>query len=143
MPLRLTVSVIVLAAAAVFPQAVTVFDKYNNQAVSAAPSFSDPRQYNSYDFFASPAGLLDRDSLRLRLNVGLDLARWGAAENPDSLAQGVTSWSAPDLYIGVPKTFFARLYYSPTSIGTDFPPLQDVQKTTLPLHAFGLTFAGQ
>jgi hypothetical protein len=143
MAFRLTVSLFFLSVAAVFPQALTVFDKYNRQVISASPSFSDPNQYNSYDFCGSPIGLFDRDSLRLRLNTGLDLARWGASGNSDSLAQGHTSWSAPDLYIGVPKTFFTRLYYAPTNITMDFPVGLGVQKTSFPLHAFGMTIAGQ
>ena len=60
MMFRLTVSLFLLSATAVFSQALTVFDKYNRQTVAASPSFTDPRQYNSYDFFGSPAGLFDR-----------------------------------------------------------------------------------
>jgi hypothetical protein len=109
-------------------------------------TFSDPAQYNSYDFFNSPVGLLERDSLRLRLNVGSSIVRLHAEGDSDSLMQKYTSWNVPDLLIGTPKIFYVRLFYAPTGIASDFQPLlsgQAFQRVTLPLQTFGLTLAGQ
>jgi hypothetical protein len=126
-----------------FSQATTVFDKPSNPATVASPSFTAPLQYNSYDFCGSPLGLFDRDSLRLRIGLGTQVIRWHASNNSDSLLSSYTAWNAPNLIIGAPDIFYARLYYTPTTIGSDFPGLLGMQHTTLPLQAFGLTMAGQ
>jgi hypothetical protein len=143
MMFRMILSGVLFAVATCFSQATTLFDKPDTRASAAVPSFADPAQYNSYDFCSSPVGLLDRDSLRLRLDLGTRLVRWHAPENSDSLVQKFTAWNVPDLLIGVPKIFFVRMYYSPTAITTDYPGLITAGKTSFPMQAFGLTLAGQ
>jgi hypothetical protein len=143
MVFRLMLSCVLLAVTVCFSQATTLFDKLGTRASAASPSFSDPAQYNSYDFCSSPVGLFERDSLRLRLNLGTHLVQWHAPENNDSLAQKFTAWNVPDLLVGVPKIFYVRLYYSPTTINADYPGLITVEKTSFPAQTFGLTIAGQ
>jgi hypothetical protein len=140
---RLTLSGVLLAVATCFSQATTLLDKPDTRAAAASPSFADPAQYNSYDFCSSPVGLLDRDSLRLRLDLGTRLVRWHAPENSDSLEQEFTAWNVPDLLIGVPKIFYVRMYYAPTTVVTDYPGLLNTNRTSLPLQTFGMTLAGQ
>ena len=140
---RLICSCILIAPATCFSQATTVFDKPVIPAAAASPSFSDLSQYNSYDFCNSPLGLFERDSLRRRLDLSAHLIRWHAAKQNDSLVQKYTAWNAPDLLIGVPNIFYARLYYSPTTIATDYPGPISFARTSFPLQAFGLTLAGR
>jgi hypothetical protein len=140
---RLFFHAILFVSATCFSEASTVFDKPAFPATVASPAFSDPLQYNSYDFCGSPLGLFDRDSLRLRLDLATHLIRWHAAEQNDSLVQRYAAWNLPDLLIGVPNIFYVRLYYSPMTIVADFPGMVPAERTSFPMQAFGLTLACQ
>jgi hypothetical protein len=128
-----------------FALAPTLFDRSNSPAAMASPSFSDPAQYNSYDFFGSPLGLFGRDSLKLRIDIGPQMIRWHAANQTDSLVRKYTAWQVPDLLVGVPCIFYIRTYYQPLTMESDFPASgpEIVPSTILPLQTFGLTIAGQ
>jgi hypothetical protein len=110
------------------------------RASVASPTFSDPYQYNSYDFCNSPLGLFERESSRVQVSVGYrSLQLQGTGAN-DSLRQSSTAWNMPALLIGKPNIFYMLLNYTPATITEK---TLSGAKRTLPLTRFGLTLAAQ
>jgi hypothetical protein len=131
-----------------FSQTTQPIEVSSSRQAEGSPSFSDRSQYNSYDFCNSPLGLLKRDSVRVKLNLGMRTTSWHEKDNSDSLKQSATSWNIPNIMIGKPGSIYLRLYYSPVNIHdetkTSIDPISTVsQKLSLPLNRFGITVAGQ
>jgi len=133
-------------AAVAYAQTDQPIDRPSAREAVGLPSFSDISQYNSYDFCGSPLGLFEKDSMRVRLNLGMRATSWHEENNADSLKQSATAWNIPDILIGKPGVIYVRINYAPTGID-DYthrsPDGITNQELTLPLHRFGLLIAGQ
>jgi hypothetical protein len=123
-----------------FSQTVRTLDAPLSREAAAFPSFTDASLYNSYNFCNSPVGIFEQDTLRLRVHCGLDLVRWHAAEQQDSLRQPYSALNVPDILCGKPKTFVVRLFYSPAWLSDE---TDAARKLSLPLNRFGLMLAVQ
>jgi len=147
MPLKVFFLIITIVLA-VHSQTDQPIDRPSALEAVGLPSFTEKAQYNSYDFCGSPLGLFKKDSIRVRLNLGVRSTSWHEADHADSLKQSATAWNVPDILIGKPGIMYVRLSYTPTSID-DYTHRftsntnSGFQKLSLPLQRFGLQIAGQ
>ena len=135
------------AAGAIFAQTGQPIDRPSAQEALGSPSFTDKDRYNSYDFCGSPLGIFKKDSVRVRLDLGMRGTWWHERDHGDSLKRSALAWNLPDLLIGKPGIMYVRINYTPTSISDntrDFTSgAPGLQNLSLPLQRFGLLIAGQ
>ena len=104
------------AAGAIFAQTGQPIDRPSAQEALGSPSFTDKDRYNSYDFCGSPLGIFKKDSVRVRLDLGMRGTWWHERDHGDSLKRSALAWNLPDLLIGKPGIMYVRINYTPTSI---------------------------
>ena len=128
------------AACAAFDQSPPSIETPAARASVASPSFTDPRQYNSYDFCNSPLGLFEREKSLVQVNLSYRSLALHSASPGDSLRRSSLAWNVPDILIGNPKYAYFRVNYSPTTIADN---TLSGPNRTLPLKRFGIAIASQ
>lgn len=96
--------------------------------------FTQKSTYNSYDFARSPLGILETDTVPVRLDLAYRLLRWHEITDRDSLQHTYMSAVVPRLTVGKPKTVYLSLDFMPHKI--------EFHDYTLPVKRFSLTIAG-
>ena len=141
MRLFCAMSMLLLSSVSVLAQTSTAIGESSARLSLGRPTFSDIRQYNALDFAGSPVGLFETESVTVSAAVNLRYLRWHDHNHVADALQKSTAWNLPDLLVGKPQVFYARLNYTPAFIADEasFAPRQ----VSMFLHRFGLSLAGQ